>query len=211
MLRRSGSLEPLSRSFSSRDARTVARALLGHYLVQRGGGEVLALRIVETEAYLGEGDRASHAWRGVVRGRATSLFCPGGQAYVYLIYGLHYLFNVVTGSDRDGSAVLVRAGEPVFGLETMARNRGASLPASPGAIAGGPGKLSQALGITAKDNGVRLDRGNLVLCRGTPIASDAVVCGARIGVAYAGEAASWPLRFAEAGNRHVSRPHPWRR
>jgi DNA-3-methyladenine glycosylase len=211
MARQSESLRPLSRSFSCRDARTVAPELLGHYVVRRCGGQVLVLRIVETEAYLGEGDRASHAWRGVARGRARSLFCPGGQAYVYLIYGLHHLFNVVTGSERDGSAVLVRAGEPVAGLETMARNRGVSLAAPPGAIAGGPGKLSQALGITTADNGARLDRGDLVLCRGTPAATDSIVCSTRIGVAYAGEAASWPLRFAEAGNPHVSKPHSWHR
>jgi DNA-3-methyladenine glycosylase len=209
MARRSGPPQPLSRSFSCRDAETVARLLLGHYLVRRVGGEVLSVRIVETEAYLGEGDRASHAWRGVARGRARSLFCPGGQAYVYLIYGLHHLFNVVTGSEGDGSAVLVRAGEPVAGLETMARNRGVSLAAPPGAIAGGPGKLSQALGITTEHNGARLDRGDLVLCRGTSVAADSIVYGSRIGVAYAGEAASWPLRFAEAGNPHVSKPRSW--
>jgi len=199
-------LRPLPRAFFERDASTVARELLGQLLVRRRDSETLILRIVETEAYLGKGDRASHAWRGKAEGRAKSLFRPAGVAYVYLIYGIHYLFNVVTGSESDGSAVLVRAGEPELGIDVMAANRGVLSSARPGQIAGGPGKLSQALAIGAAENGVPLDRGDLCFCRGQSISRDSIAAGPRIGVDYAGEAATWPLRFAEKGNPHVSRP-----
>ena len=117
-----------------------------------------------------------------------------------------------------GSAVLLRAGAPVEGLAEMAANRGFSRPPrqprepreprrqKPGDLAGGPGKLSQALAIDRASDGVRLDRGPLRITHGTPVEEEAVVRGPRVGVDYAGEAAAWPLRFAVRGNPHVSRP-----
>lgn len=200
---------PLPRAFHQRDAETVARDLLGRFLVRRRDGTRLALKIVETEAYLGEGDRASHAWRGVPTNRTATLFRTGGRAYVYLIYGLHHLFNVVAGPRGEGLAVLVRAGEPVQGGEEMAANRGLAWPAREGAIAGGPGRLARALAIDRSHDGMLLGRGELAITRGEPVPASRVVVGPRIGVDYAGEAASWPLRFAVNGNRHVSRPYPW--
>jgi len=142
--------------------------------------------------------------------RNASLYLPGGRAYVYFIYGMHWCLNAVTGEADVGSAVLLRAGEPVAGEERMRRHRGRPAPAPPrpGDVAGGPGKLCQALAIDRACDGLRLDRGPLRLTAGEPVAPERVATGPRIGVAYAGEAAAWPLRFAVAGNLHVSRPRP---
>ena len=115
---------PLPTSFYRRPAETVARDLLGRYLVRELDGERLVLRLVETEAYLGAPDRASHAWGGRRTPRNESLYLAGGHAYVYMIYGLHFCLNAVTGEAGIGSAVLLRAGEPVEGEERMRENRG---------------------------------------------------------------------------------------
>ncbi len=197
----------LSVDFFRRDAETVARDLVGRYLVRRVDGERLVLRIVETEAYLGVGDRASHAWSGRPTARTEVLYRRGGRAYVYLIYGLHHMFNVVTGSDGDGSAVLVRAGEPVEGVALMRARRGLE-PAARGGVADGPGKLCQALAIDLRWNGSLLTRGALRIAVGRPLHAAALVRGPRVGVDYSGAAASWPLRFAERDNPEVSRPRP---
>ncbi|MBV8202933.1 MAG: DNA-3-methyladenine glycosylase [Acidobacteria bacterium] len=207
-----GPLRPLPLAFYRRPAEEVARELLGRYLVRRsegagGAGEPLVLRLVEVEAYLGAPDRASHAWGGRRTARNASLYLPGGHAYVYFIYGMHWCLNAVTGEAGTGGAVLLRAGEPLAGEERMRRNRGLAA-ARPGDLAGGPGKLCRALGIDRAFDGLRLDRGLLQLAAGEPVAPGEVAAGPRIGVAYAGEAASWPLRFAIRGNPHVSRPRP---
>lgn len=190
----------------------VARDLLGRWLVRRLGGDTLVLRLVEVEAYLGAPDRASHAWAGRRTARNESLYLAGGHAYVYFVYGMHWCLNAVTGEAGVGSAVLLRAGEPVAGEERMRANRGlpaAPVPARPsrgGDVAGGPGKLCQALAVDRAFDGRRLDRGDLRLTAGVPVAAAATVAGPRIGVAYAGEAAAWPLRFAIAGSPFMSRP-----
>jgi DNA-3-methyladenine glycosylase len=209
-------LSPLPLSFYRRGAEEVARDLLGRYLVRRAaagggpgeGGELLVLRLVEVEAYLGAPDRASHAWGGRRTPRNASLYLPGGHAYVYFIYGMHWCLNAVTGEADAGAAVLLRAGEPVAGEETMRRHRGLAAAPRPGDLAGGPGKLCQALGVDRAFDGLRLDQGPLQLAAGEPVAPGRVAAGPRIGIAYAGEAAAWPLRFAVAGNPHVSRPRP---
>jgi DNA-3-methyladenine glycosylase len=211
--------EPLAPAFYRRPAREVARDLLGRYLVRRlPDGERLVLRLVETEAYQGEGDRASHAWAGPVTPRSRRLFRDGGHAYVYLIYGMHHCLNAVAGSAEDGQAVLLRAGEPVAGEERMRALRGLGggaqarqgsgpgPPLRPGELAGGPGRLCQALAVDLTFDGVPLWAGDLVVAEGEPVPDRAVVRGPRVGVAYAGEAAGWPLRFAIAGHSHVSRP-----
>jgi DNA-3-methyladenine glycosylase len=207
-------LRSLPLSFYRRPAEVVARDLLGRWLVRDIGGmggrdgERLVLRLVEVEAYLGAPDRASHAWDGRRTPRNESLYLPGGHAYVYFIYGMHWCLNAVTGEPDIGSAVLIRAGEPVEGEEAMARNRGRLGRIRPGDLAGGPGKLCQALAIDRGLDGVLLDRQPLRITKGDPAAPDEIVAGPRIGVDYAGEAAAWPLRFAIRGNQHVSRPWP---
>lgn len=204
---RAASQRPLPKTFYRRPAAEIAPDLLGRYLVHEAGGELpLVLRIVETEAYLGAADRASHAWNDRRTPRTSALYREGGFAYVYLIYGMHHMLNVVTGTSDDGSAVLLRAGEPVRGESTMRRLRGLTARGRAGVVAGGPGKLCRALGVDGALNGAALWRGPLRILSGDPVAPADVVIGPRVGIDYAGEAASWPLRFAVAGNPHVSRP-----
>lgn len=200
---------PLPLTFYRRPAEAVARDLLGRYLVREIDGERLVLRLVEVEAYLGEPDRASHAWAGRRTARNESLYLPGGHAYVYFIYGMHWCLNAVTGEPDIGSAVLLRAGEPVEGEDRMRENRRWQRPPRPGDLAGGPGKLCQALAIDRGLDAVKLDREPLCITKGEPVGEGEVVAGPRIGVDYAGQAAAWPLRFAVRENRHVSRPWPW--
>jgi DNA-3-methyladenine glycosylase len=200
--------EPLPLAFYRRPAEEVGRGLLGRYLVRRLGGERLVLRLVEVEAYLGAPDRASHAWGGRRTARNESLYLAGGHAYVYFIYGMHWCLNAVTGEAGTGGAVLLRAGEPVVGEEHMRALRRLGERVRPGDVAGGPGKLCQAVAVDRSFDGRRLDAGELILTLGEPVPAARTVAGPRIGVDYAGEAAAWPLRFAEAGNLHVSRPRP---
>jgi DNA-3-methyladenine glycosylase len=192
--------------FYRRPAELVARELLGCVLLRELEGERLAVRLVETEAYLGAPDRASHAWAGRRTARNESLYLPGGHAYVYFIYGMHFCLNAVTGEAGEGGAVLLRAGEPVAGAGRMAELRGWKKRPRPGDLAGGPGKLCRALGVDRAFDGVRLDRRPLWIAAGEPVPDGEVAAGPRVGVDYAGEAAAWPLRFAERGNPHVSRP-----
>lgn len=201
-------LRPLPASFYRRPAETVARDLLGRYLVHEVGGERLTLRLVETEAYLGAPDRASHAWGGRRTPRNESLYLEGGHAYVYLIYGMHYCLNAVTGEAGVGSAVLLRAGEPVEGEERMRENRGWARVPKPGDLAGGPGKICRALNIGRDLDGVLLTKPPLYITRGEPVAEEDLVASPRIGVDYAGDAALWPIRFSVRGHRHVSKPWP---
>ena len=195
-------------SFYRRPAEEVARDLLGRWLVRDLDGERLVLRLVEVEAYLGAPDRASHAWGGRRTLRNESLYLPGGHAYVYFIYGMHWCLNAVTGERDVGSAVLIRAGEPLEGEERMRVNRAWTSKLRAGDLAGGPGKLCRALAIDRTLDGVRLDKGDLRITAGEPVEQEEIAAGPRIGVDYAGEAAAWPLRFALRGNPHVSKPRP---
>ena len=148
----------LRREFFNRDAVIVARELLGKLLIRREGKQLRAGRIVEAEAYLGVEDPAAHAYSGRTPRNAV-LFGPAGHAYVYFIYGNHYCTNVSCMPDGDAGGVLLRALEPVLGLEAMADARGIELPPEPRTsqlrlISSGPGRMSQALGITRlRDNG----------------------------------------------------------
>jgi DNA-3-methyladenine glycosylase len=200
--------DAMPREFYRRPAEEVARDLLGRLLVRELDGERLALRIVETEAYLGGPDRASHAWGGRRTARNESLYLPGGHAYVYFIYGMHFCLNAVTGEAGVGSAVLLRAGEPVEGAPRMAALREVACRVRPGDLAGGPGKLCRALAIDRALDGAPLDGAPLWIAAGEPVPDGEVAAGPRVGVDYAGEAAAWPLRFAIRGNPHVSRPQP---
>ena len=147
---------PLSSSFFGRDAVTVARELVGCRLVVRSGGEEVAGRIVEVEAYGGEEDPASHAGRGRTP-RSAIMFGPPGFAYVYLIYGMHHCLNFVTGADGTPGAVLVRAMEPQAGRDLMAARRGLDPSrARDKDLCAGPGRLCQVLGIDLGWNGLPL-------------------------------------------------------
>ncbi|HYU15700.1 MAG TPA: DNA-3-methyladenine glycosylase [Candidatus Acidoferrum sp.] len=183
-------MQRLTRRFFARPSEVVARALLGKVLVCGGRAGV----VVETEAYLGPDDRASHARFGPTSRNAV-MFGPGGVAYVYLIYGMYDMFNIVTGRDGEPQAVLVRAVDPSSGI---AGGRNA---------AAGPGKLCRALGITrSRHHGVDLTASNeLFLAAGSRVAPGRVARGPRIGVDYAGAWAPAPLRFWVDGHPAVSR------
>jgi DNA-3-methyladenine glycosylase len=193
---------PLPRDFFDGPPEQVSRLLLGKILVRRGGDCLLAGRIVETEAYLGEHDAAAHAASGKTARNAV-LFGPPGYAYIYNIYGLHACLNVSCLPDGDPGGVLFRALEPLLGLPQMRRNRGLNESAGVHQLTSGPGKLCQALGITREeDNGLDLTRADGRLC----LMEDDFECGEirvtpRIGIS---KAADWPLRFFLAGNTCVS-------
>ncbi|MEM7479566.1 MAG: DNA-3-methyladenine glycosylase [Acidobacteriota bacterium] len=204
---RSSAFRALPVAFYRRPVEQVARELLGRYLVRRlPDGRRLVVRLVEVEAYLGALDRASHAWGGRRTARVESLYLPGGYAYVYFIYGMHFCLNAVAGAANEGGAVLLRAGEPLAGDETMADLRALRRPPRPGDLAGGPGKLCKALAVDRAFDGAPLYRGDLRITAGEPAEPAAVASGPRVGIDYAEEAVDWPLRFAVRGNRHVSRP-----
>jgi DNA-3-methyladenine glycosylase len=196
----------LPKAFYERPATAVARDLLGRYLVRDLEGERLALRLVETEAYLGEVDRASHAWAGRRTARTEAMYLAGGHAYVYFVYGMHFCLNAVTGPAGEASAVLLRAGEPVAGEATMRLRRGLEGEVRAGQVAGGPARLCQALAVDRSLNMTTLWRGGLRIVEGAGLPEAQIASGPRVGVDYAGEAASWELRFAIRGNPHVSNP-----
>lgn len=188
-------------AFYARPPVLVAPDLLGCLLVREWAGERLAGRIVEVEAYWGAKDAASHAYRGPTD-RNRVMFGPAGQAYVYFIYGMHFCLNAVTGQEGEASAVLIRALEPIVGVETMRQRRGQQAVR---ALCNGPGKLCQALAIDRALNGLDLTAGSgLWLESGSPPA-EGISAGPRLGVRGDAAALAAPWRFWLAGNAHVSR------
>ncbi len=194
----------LTRRFYRRDPVTLARALLGHVLVRRlPEGQELAGRIVEVEAYLGVEDRACHSYGGRRTKRNAAMWLDGGYAYVYFVYGMHWCFNVVSDREEVPTACLIRALEPVAGLEEMRRLRGARQDRE---LCSGPAKLAQALAIDRRFDGVDLVEGKELFVRhGRRVADAKTDVGPRIGVSYAGEWAGRRLRVYESENPHVSR------
>jgi DNA-3-methyladenine glycosylase len=182
----------LRRSFFDRDVHEVARALIGAELLVDGVGG----RIVEVEAYEPD-DPASHAYAGRTV-RNASMFGPAGHAYIYRSYGIHWCLNLVCGPEGYASAVLVRALEPTHGLEAMAARRGLD---DERRLCAGPGRLCQALAITASHDGLALDRPPFSLR--APAEAEPVVVGPRIGLTKAAER---PWRYGLAGSRFLSRP-----
>jgi len=195
--RRSSLGRPLPPAFYDRDTEVVARALLGTVIEHRSAAGVAAGRIVEVEAYLGPHDPACHSAAGQTA-RNRHLHGPPGTAYVYFIYGMHWCVNAVTREAGHGSAVLIRAVEPVRGVALMRRRRGGVDDTN---LTNGPGKVCQALGIDRALDGARLDRGPLRLLAGPPVPADEVLVTPRIGIS---RAADWPLRFAVRDNAWVS-------
>jgi DNA-3-methyladenine glycosylase len=186
--------------FYTADTTTLAQRLLGLSLIHETRQGIAASRIVETEAYL-RNDPACHASRGKTQRNAV-MFGPPGHAYIYLIYGMYHCFNVVTAPEGVGEAVLIRALEPVTGIELMQKRRGTSELRN---LCSGPGKLVIALGITPKQNGVSLYEGALRL--EAPKTSekphaDEIIATPRIGINVAAEA---PLRFYLKGSIYASR------
>jgi len=189
------------RSFYASDTVSVARELLGATLVRRMGGEALRGRIVETEAYVGEEDLACHARAGRTP-RTEVMYGPPGFAYVYLTYGMHHLLNVVTEPEGRPAAVLIRAVEPLRGIEQMARARGLD---ALHLLASGPAKLCQAFGLDLAWNRADLCRGDLTIEPGSAVLDAEVETSPRIGCERV--AKPWgpmPWRFYVAGSPHVT-------
>jgi DNA-3-methyladenine glycosylase len=191
------SIRPLPRSFYLRPTRTVARALLGAVVIRTLGRTTLLGRIVETEAYLGARDPASHAFRGRTP-RNEVMFWKGGHLYVYFTYGMHYCANVVTEDAGAGRAVLIRAVEPLRGLPAMRRRRRGRHD-----LASGPAKFCEAFGIGRDENGTDLCGGAIVLARGEPVLASRIVATTRIGIRSAREK-RW--RYYIRGSPFISRP-----
>lgn len=201
--------KPLPRSFYEGDTVTIARDLLGCVLWRRLDDELLSARIVETEAYLGANDPASHARNALRSARNASMYLPGGHAYVYFTYGMHFCMNVVTGEEDIAEAVLLRAAQPLEGLETIRKNR-PKAKREPDLL-NGPGKLCMGLAINREHDGTPLDSETLFISsRDIPVAEDDIAVTPRVGIDNSGEAAHWPLRFFLAGNRYVSPTRSWR-
>jgi len=197
--RRSRLAPPLPREFYDRATEHVARDLLGAILECKTSDGIAAGRIVETEAYLGEHDLACHAAVGRTS-RTAPLYGPPGIAYVYLIYGMYWCFNAVTRAEHEPSAVLVRAIEPVRGIDLMRHRR--PKVRRDADLTNGPGKLCLALGIDASHNWKRLDRPPLVIRAGAPVPDAQISVSPRIGIT---QSADWPLRWFVTDNPYVSK------
>nr|WP_294790361.1 DNA-3-methyladenine glycosylase [uncultured Mucilaginibacter sp.] len=198
---------PLS-FYQREDVVTVARELLGKYLVTYIDSVISVGYIVETEAYNGVFDKAAHSYGGKLTPRTKTMFEAGGVAYVYLCYGIHEMFNVVASVEGDPRAVLIRAVHPTEGLEAMLYRRN-MLALKPN-ITSGPGSVAQALGINRKINGICLQSDTLWLeDRGLSFADDQIAAVPRVGVAYAKEDALLPYRFFVKGDVYVSKPNKY--
>lgn len=186
----------LPRSFYDRDARKVAPELVGRILVANGA----AVRIVEVEAYLGAEDPAAHSYRGPTP-RTATMFGPPGHLYVYFIYGMHWCANLTCGGDVPGAAVLIRAGEPVAGIELMRARRPTARRDRD--LCAGPARLTRALAIDGSHDGVDVvagERGIRVVDDGRP-PPDNLACSVRVGISRATDR---PWRWYLAGDVHVS-------
>lgn len=179
------------------DVAEISRDLLGKVLCTRIEGKLTAAIITETEAYAGVADKASHAYGDKRTRRTEPMYGPGGNAYVYLCYGIHHLFNVVTSTEGTPHAVLVRAGQPVEGVDEILRRRKKSRHDK--SLMAGPGTVSQALGIKSRMTGTAL-AGDLIWIEDRDIRFEDrdIRVGPRIGVDYAGEDAARPYRFIAA-------------
>ncbi|NII25066.1 DNA-3-methyladenine glycosylase [Pseudoflavitalea sp. X16] len=197
-------MKKLDQHFYNRtDVLKIAKELLGKIIVTTFDGQLTSGRIVETEAYAGVGDRASHAWGGRRTNRTEIMYGIGGTAYVYLCYGLHQMFNVVTNQLGIPHAILVRAVEPVTGIDIMLqRTRKKRLDNT---LTKGPGNVAKALGIFTRHTGLSLlDDDLFITDDGFRVKKNDIVATPRIGVDYAGEDAALPYRFIIQGNPYVS-------
>jgi DNA-3-methyladenine glycosylase len=190
----------IRRSFYEQSTLDVARQLLGKYLVRKHPDGATVGRIVETEAYVGPEDKACHASRGRTA-RTEIMFGPAGHAYVYFVYGFHHMLNIVTEQTNFPAAVLIRAVEPVGGIDLMRKRRGVQARRQ---LASGPGKLCEAFAIDRHLNGSDLC-GSVLYVRDDGDSTPGIVTRSRIGVDYAGKWRHKPWRFLIKGNLFVSK------
>ena len=199
---------PLPQSFYSRpDVVVVARELLGKFVFSALGDVLTGGMIVETEAYSGQTDAACHAHLNRRTKRTEIMYGPAGVAYVYLIYGIYSLFNIVTNAEGAADAVLIRAIAPTEGLEEMKLRRG--LTKIEPRLTAGPGLLTQSLGISTKHNGTEVTGSQIWLeDHGVKVSGEDIIAGPRVGVGYAGADALLPWRFSLKGSPWVSKAKP---
>lgn len=191
-------LKVLPKEFFLKDTITVAQKLLGKYIVKKEKQHYLTGMIVETEAYLGDNDPACHAYRKLTS-RNSVMFGDGGKIYVYFIYGNYYCFNVVTERKGTGSAVLIRAVEPVTGVDLMKRRR--SVIKTEYEITNGPAKFCLAFGINRNHNGMSLNESDFFIAKNIPAKRIRIVITKRIGIK---QGAEFPYRFFVKNNPYVS-------
>lgn len=188
-------------TFCQKDPVTVAKNILGAYLIRETSEGIIKGRIVEVEAYGGFHDAGSHISKGVTARTKIMLDTPG-LAYVYIIYGMYHCLNLVAHTENQAGAVLIRAVEPLEGLEIMKQRRGLSVTKN---VCNGPGKLCQAFGITKADNGHLLSEQPLYIVKGAPLPEEQVAATPRVNIDYAGEAKEWLWRFYIKDNPYISR------
>lgn len=199
-------IKKLDKSFYlKKDVVKLSRDLLGKFLCTNIKGQYTSGMITETEAYAGEIDKASHAFGGRRTNRTEIMYAEGGISYVYLCYGIHHLFNIVTNVEDVPHAILIRAIKPVEGLDIILKRRNVKtnktaeefiLSDKKNKLAGGPGTVSQALGIQTLHTGIPLSENTIwVEDRGIKVPKNKIIAGPRIGVDYAGEDAKLPYRF----------------
>lgn len=188
----------LKKSFYLRPTLTVAKDLLGKYIVRNFGKKTMAGMIVETEAYLGEKDPASHAYHGITK-RNEVMFRQGGHLYVYFTYGMHFCANVVTEKSGKGRAVLIRAIEPVEGIKFMMKNRKMRGDVN---LTNGPAKFCEAFMINRSHNGISLLGNNIFITKGRSIKNSQIISAKRIGIKNGTEK---PWRFYIKDNIFVSK------
>lgn len=191
--------------YQQEDVVSLAKQLLGKLLFTYVDGKLTGGIITETEAYDGVADKACHAYGGRNTNRTATMFLNGGVTYVYLCYGIHHLLNVVSGTEGNPQAILIRAIEPTVGLEVMLERR--KMEKVPPRITAGPGALAQALGIDRQLNAKDLSADEIWIEDAKNYEDEKIVATTRIGVAYAQEHALWPFRFYIKGNKYVSKPN----
>jgi len=192
--------------YLNEDVVSLAKDLLGKILYTKIDNEITAGIIVETEAYFGIKDKASHAYGGRRTNRTETMYSNGGIAYVYLCYGMHNLFNIVSSKENDPHAVLIRGIEPLVGIDIIEQRR--NMPHTKGAISAGPGSAAKALGIDKTFNAKNL-MGDEIWIEDHAIRylDEDIAATPRVGIAYAKEHALLPWRFFVKGNKYVSKPN----
>lgn len=191
-----------SKFYQRNDVVKIAQELLGKCLYSRINGVITSGMIVETEAYSWR-ERGCHAYASKRTARTEIMFKAGGHAYIYLCYGMHHLFNIVTNVENVAEAVLIRALEPLEGLDHMQERRGKRV--SQKDLTSGPGKLTKAMGIDRTLNGIFLQNDKIWVEKGERISAGSIEVSARIGIDYAGEDARLPWRFTIKHNPWVSK------
>jgi len=196
----------LSADFYRReDTVQIAKELLGKVVITEFNGLLTSARIVETEAYKAPEDKACHAYLNRNTKRTSTMFLPGGVAYIYLCYGIHHLFNVVTGPEGAAHAVLIRAVEPLTGLDTMLQRRG--FEKLKPQLSAGPGVMSKALGIEKQYDAISLtEPAGLIRIADAPLlTASEIIASPRVGIDYAEECVDWPWRFYQRDSKWVSK------